>query len=118
MNHPTWLAVWDEQARCYRAETCYTCGKPAKYIMQSGGPLAGACAAHLDVEFAAPKSAMADPKIAVPKITAFCPNHANARRRSFRIGEFTVLVEPHEDDKAQEEFTRKLAEAAAGLVKS
>jgi hypothetical protein len=51
----------------------------------------------------------------LPKITAYCPNHKNARRRSFRIGEFTVMVEPHEDDKAQEEFTRKLAEVAAGL---
>lgn len=47
-----------------------------------------------------------------PKITAYMMT-SNGRRRSFKIGEFTVMVEPHEDDKAQEEFTRKLAEVAA-----
>ena len=49
-------------------------------------------------------------------ITAFAANHANARRRSFRVGEFTVMVEPHDDGDAQQEaFTRHLA-ALCGVV--
>ena len=47
-----------------------------------------------------------------PKIVAYMNVNDLGRRRSFKVGAFTVMVEPHEDDKAQAEFTKKLAEAA------
>jgi hypothetical protein len=53
--------------------------------------------------------------MSTPKITAYMMT-SNGRRRSFRIGEFAVMVEPHEDDKAQAEFTQKLADAASEMT--
>lgn len=48
-------------------------------------------------------------------ITAYMPGEHGARRRSFAAGRFTVIVEPHEDDEAQESFTRQLAECCGVL---
>lgn len=51
------------------------------------------------------------------EVAEYARNHAGARRRSFTAGPFTVMVEPHnDDDRTQAEFTRRLAEAARGLL--
>lgn len=48
-----------------------------------------------------------------PRVTAFMPGANGGRRRSFEIGAFRVVVEPHEDDEAQAVFTSELAALAA-----
>jgi hypothetical protein len=50
------------------------------------------------------------------RVHAFAPSYNGGRRRTFEIGPFTVMVEPHEDDAAQDSFTAALAEAAARLA--
>jgi hypothetical protein len=43
------------------------------------------------------------------RVTAYMQASNGGRRRSFEVGPFRVMIEPHEDDAAQEEFTRWLA---------
>ena len=59
-------------------------------------------------------AASAPPSVAsLPEIVAFMANEHGARRRSFTVGRFTVVVEPHsDDDSAQAAFARRLAEFA------
>lgn len=52
----------------------------------------------------------------VPKVTAFMQNENGGRRRSFHVGPFKVMVEPHEDDEAQARFTAALAAAAVEVL--
>lgn len=49
----------------------------------------------------------------VSSVVAFMPYPHGGRRRSFEAGEFTVMVEPHDDDQAQAAFTERLAALAA-----
>ena len=71
-----------------------------------------AVAAASDLDIAPPPPA---PEVA-PRITAFAARHDGARRRSFEVGPFTVVVEPHEDDAAQAAFVEALARAAVGVA--
>ena len=83
-----------------------------------------ACAADLAQLFVAlvgPTLAVASlpgpaPEPAPPVVHAFMARHDGARRRSFTVGRFTVMVEPHEDDAEQAAFTAALAAAAAPLT--
>lgn len=82
--------------------------------------------AHLFVELVGPEAAEravrewavrvgdAPPQIG-PRVTAFAINPCGGRRRAFKVGRFTVMVEPHEDDEGQAEFTERLAAAAARM---
>lgn len=54
--------------------------------------------------------------MSAPKISAYMNVNNAGRRRSFKVGAFTVMVEPHEDDRAQAEFTEKLAVAASEMT--
>lgn len=47
-----------------------------------------------------------------PRITAFMQAACGGRPRSFHVGEFTVIVEAHENDAAQAAFTQRLAARA------
>lgn len=51
-----------------------------------------------------------------PVVAAFAARGDGARRRSFEVGPFCVIVEPDESDAAQASFTEALARLATSLV--
>jgi hypothetical protein len=76
---------------------------------------------NLATEGGAPPAApLPPPPVArdvAPRVTAFSARHDGGRRRTFDVGPFSVVVEPHEDDAAQAAFTAALALAAADIVR-
>jgi hypothetical protein len=51
-----------------------------------------------------------------PAVASFAARGDGARRRSFEVGPFRVVVEPDENDAAQASFTEALARLASSLV--
>lgn len=52
------------------------------------------------------------------ELVAFAESPNGGRRRSFSVGDFTVVVEPHERDEKQRAFTEELASALPELAKA
>lgn len=75
------------------------------------GPEAALAAATRDRNIEPPPPAP-EPE---PRITAYMFTE-RGRARSFGVGPFTVLVQPHEDDAAHAAFTEALARLARGVV--
>lgn len=76
--------------------------------------LVGSEAAFLALlEDPAPVAPVAAP---APHITAWMQGPNGGRRRGFTIGEFSVTIEPHEDDERQAAFVARLAAMATDAV--
>ncbi len=60
----------------------------------------------------------ASPILIQPRIHAYMQASNGGRRRTFDTGDFTVVVEPHENDAAQANFTARLAALCARVYPS
>lgn len=79
----------------------------AQFFVSLVGPDAALLAVSgLDIEAVAPVRVQ-------PRVHAYMLQANGGRLRSFEVGGFKVMVEAHEDDVAQAEFTARLAELAA-----
>ncbi len=81
----------------------------AQLFVAIAGPEAALRAVALDRDIEP-----APPVRVAPRVHAFAQTANGGRRRTFDVGDFTVVVEPHEDDAAQARFTERLAALCAG----